>query len=853
MTPRHHVPPPPGSSPASRRSNALFARLADVQLRHPWAMLLVALLLVVGSLTLASRLEIRPGFEALLPEDRPSVKELERVKQHTSGISSVFVVLEGQDTQKLREAANEVAAEVSKLGRPWVGSAESGVHEALGYLKPRAGLFVPEDKLQSIHDRIEARYLWEVGKATGANLELDDEEPPPIDVESLKKELGIGDQELERYPDGYFQSADGKTLVVAIRSGVMGTDYTQGNEAIRRIKEIVERVDPKRFDPSVKVGFAGDLVTANAEYRAINADLMDVGILGGVLIISVVFLYYLRMRTLLTMLLTISIGVSLCFAYAALSVGYLTMATGFLFSIIAGNGINPGIIYMARYLEARRRYMDAPGAIQIAHRDTWLPTLTASGAASAAYASLVVTEFRGFHDFGVIGGVGMLLCWLCTYTFLPSILIIAERLAPLDQDKGRLFGLLKPSRKSSSFGSPFARAVARAPRALTLAGLGVTLAAILATVVWVKNDPMEYDLQNLRTDMSKRAEEERISRLASIITGHVNADGMAILVDRPEQVPELIQALEARRDAAPEGEKPFKAVHALQDFVPADQAKKIPLLLDIKNLVKKAEARGFLDDKQVAEVRGYLPPDDLKPFGIEDLPAGIARTFTEADGTRGRIVFISPIDMDAVHDAHYLFRWADAYRRTELPDGSVVLGSGRAVIYADIWEAVIDDVPIVVAVSLLSTLLVVVLAFRRGFASIAVLVALLAGVAWMTGMLGLIGEKLNFLNFVALPITFGIGVDYAVNVMQRYRREGSGGVVRAVRETGGAVVLCSLTTTLGYLALVRSMNYAVRSLGIAAVLGEVACLVTAVVLLPAALAWRDGVALTQARDSETRR
>jgi predicted RND superfamily exporter protein len=32
--------------------------------------------------------------------------------------------------------------------------------------------------------------------------------------------------------------------------------------------------------------------------------------------------------------------------------------------------------------------------------------------------------------------------------------------------------------------------------------------------------------------------------------------------------------------------------------------------------------------------------------------------------------------------------------------------------------------------------------------------------------------KLNFLNFVALPITFGIGVDYAVNVMQHARLEG---------------------------------------------------------------------------------
>ncbi|MBI4705098.1 MAG: MMPL family transporter [Deltaproteobacteria bacterium] len=213
--------------------------------------------------------------------------------------------------------------------------------------------------------------------------------------------------------------------------------------------------------------------------------------------------------------------------------------------------------------------------------------------------------------------------------------------------------------------------------------------------------------------------------------------------------------------------------------------------------------------------------------------------FSERDGTCGRIVYISPTEVELVDDAHYLFRWADSYRRTELADGSVVLGSGRAVIYADIWAAVISDIPKVVLVSLLATLLVVTVAFRKRRALVLVMGTLLVGAAWMTGLLAVVGARLNFLNFIALPITFGIGVDYAVNVMQRYRREGRGSALKAIRETGGAVVLCSLTTVLGYLALVSSVNFAVRSLGVAAVLGEIACLGAAVLVLPATLVWLD--------------
>ncbi len=141
--------------------------------------------------------------------------------------------------------------------------------------------------------------------------------------------------------------------------------------------------------------------------------------------------------------------------------------------------------------------------------------------------------------------------------------------------------------------------------------------------------------------------------------------------------------------------------------------------------------------------------------------------------------------------------------------------------------------------SFVATLLVVIIAFRAGRAAVAVIAALMVGVGWMAGLLVLLKVKLQFLNFIALPITFGIGVDYAVNIVQRYTREGAGGALTAVRETGGAVILCSMTTTLGYLALVRSMNYAVRSLGVAAVLGEIACLLAAVIVLPAGLLWLD--------------
>jgi predicted RND superfamily exporter protein len=841
--PRIEGAPPPedGPSPHSRLSTAFLTRLADLQVRHPWRVLGVVMAITLVAVALALRLTVLTGFENLLPETRPSVKELKRVAAHTAGVSTLFVVLEGGEEtppEALRKAADALVPELEKLGPPWVGSAEDGVHEALQFLGPRAGLYADKDKLAKLRDDVEARYNYEVSKVTGSDLGLDDEVPPPIDADLLKKTFAVDDATIGRYPDGYFQSKDGRAVIVAVRSKVLGSDFHQGSEALARMREVVDRVNPASFHPAITYGFGGDLQSGISEYTSINRDLTEVGYLGAVMIVAVVFLYYLRIRTLITMVLTIGVGVAWTFGVTEIFIGHLNLATGFLFTIVAGNGINFGIIYMARYLEVRRRGGDLAEGIRVAHRETWLPTATAGFAAGAAYGSLMVTEFRGFRDFGLIGGVGMVVCWFATYLTLPSILSVIERVAPLEKP-GLLAQLRRVTQGGAAFGRPFAYLASAAPRTVAIGGTLLGIGGLVALAIWVKNDPMEYDLRNLRNDESVRAREIALTHLAEDVTGYVGSDGMAILVDRPEQVPALRTALYARRDAAPADKKPFKDVHALQDFVPEEQAAKIPMLLDIKDKVMRARKRGVIDDETWKKIEAYIPPDDLQPFGLADLPAGMARSFTESDGTRGRIVYISPIDNKAVHDAHYLFRWADAYRETKLPDGSTVLGSGRAVIYADMWEAIVADVPPAVAVSLAATLTVVVVAFRAGRPALAVILSLLIGIGWMAIPLALLEVKLNFLNFIALPLTFGIGVDYAVNIVQRYVREGAGGAVTAVKETGGAVVLCSMTTTLGYLALIKSMNFSVRSLGIAAVLGEVTCLLAAVLVLPAALVWLD--------------
>jgi uncharacterized protein len=187
-----------------------------------------------------------------------------------------------------------------------------------------------------------------------------------------------------------------------------------------------------------------------------------------------------------------------------------------------------------------------------------------------------------------------------------------------------------------------------------------------------------------------------------------------------------------------------------------------------------------------------------------------------------------------VWDAHYLMRWADSYRMTRLPNGEVVVGSGRAVIFADMIKTMGEDAPKAIAFSAAGSVLVILLAFglRRG--AWGVFLPWLLGISGLLAWLQVTHTQLNFLNFVSIPITIGIGAEYAHNMMQRYRAERPDRVYHVTVETGGAVILCSLTTSIGYLALTLSLNQGIRTFGMASAVGELTCVLGAVLLLPAA-------------------
>ena len=819
---------------------SLFGRFvqafARFQIERPWMVALLALATTAPAVVAARGLGLKTDFSELLPDNKPSVVEMRRVSEKLTSASTLTMVAEvpAGHPEALEAFAGAVVPKIQALGAQWVGAVDAGNRESHGFFEHNKLLYAPLDDIRKVHHEIRERYDYEVQKRAGGDLELD-EPPPPINAQTLKERFGQSADELEQKGrgSGYYIGEDGKMLAILIRTPVEPGSIEPAHRLRAKIDQVVADVQPTSFDPRMTIRYTGDFVTSVEEYESVKNDLGHVGFYGVLMVLGAVMLFFLRFRTLLAMGVTIAIGLAWTFGAARFLVGYLNSSTGFLVSIIAGNGINFGIIYMARYLEARRvQGKTSAEAALVAHGETWLPTLAAAAAATLSYGSLAITDFRGFKHFGIIGGVGMILCWISTYAFLPTILVVSEKTSPM---------FLKPnalrSRIRGWYGYGFAWLTERFPRAISIAGIAFGIVAAGATAHYFASDPMEYDMTKLRNERRDRSAAGELSDRVDKIVGRVGQDGMAVMVDRLDQALPVKVELERRRDVAPADAKPFEQVVTLFDLLPDHQNDKIPLLNETRDMMLRARSRGMITEGDWKEISPYLPPTALTLVGVYDLPEQMARAFTEKDGTRGRIVYITPKEGRSIWDGHYLELWADSFRTITLPNGEVIKGSGRAVIFADMLKAVVEDAPKAIAASLAGTILVILIAFRGKRASFGVLATLLLGIAGMVAFLSLKDIKLNFLNFVSLPITFGIGVDYAVNVMQRARHDGVARMRQVIVETGGAVVLCSMTTTLGYLSLMLSSNHAIVTFGLAAAAGEIACILAAVLIMPAVLIW----------------
>ena len=280
---------------------------------------------------------------------------------------------------------------------------------------------------------------------------------------------------------------------------------------------------------------------------------------------------------LLALCASLAVGCALAFGWTRLAVGQLNSATAFLGSVVAGNGINFGIILAGRYREELRSRPHAQALAEAMAR-TVVPTLVAAMAAAAAYLSLLVTDFRGFSEFGAIAGVGMIFCWATTFLVLPALLDVLR--------------LRQPEIGSSS---PVPRMRRFPSRAASIALLLGAAGSALAGGAIVLREPFEDDLGALRSRSLPVSEAGRWSRRLDAAFGRTQSGGFVVGVEHPEDASLVLSALEEAEGNAEPAARVLGRVDALTRVLPGsaeEQQRKLRMVCELRALLQRAKDCG---------------------------------------------------------------------------------------------------------------------------------------------------------------------------------------------------------------------------------------------------------------------
>ncbi len=767
---------------------------------------------------------LRTDIEELLPTGSRSGKDLAVLTKQLESIDYLAVLVFTKDSAAGKKFVLDISKKFEAIPKEIASSIEYKIDEEMHFFQKRAPLYVELSDLVKLRDYIRDRIKYEKEMYNPLNIFPvgDKVHKPELDLDALRQKYSRNGS-YDQFPEGFYSIPDGSKRVILVYMAGKHSNIERSIELQKQVKGIVASMDLKSYAPDLEVKYTGGVENFIEEHEALIADLKLSTLIVILLVTLVMFLFYRDIVGTVSLVGSLFMGVLWTFGVSYFVVGYLNANSAFLGSIVIGNGINFGIIYLARYIEERRRGKDFFEALDIGMRTTATATWVAALAAGLSYGSLMLTRFRGFRQFGTIGFIGMMLCWISAFTLLPAFLTLLNR-------------WFKPKVKphavmEGAVSNQVAHFVGKYPKIICSVAAVITVLA-LAEFPRVSSKIIETDLSKLRNKESMVHGAGFLDRYLVDIFQHYLTETV-IMTHSREEANKVAVALRAAQKADPKNE--FASIQVYDDFIPLHQEEKFPYIREIRKLLTPRVVKN-LEPKEREWVNEFFSDEALQPVTEKDLPPLIRRKFTEKDGSLGRFVVVEPpLDRknDIAWDGSRLVGFIHRLRNIADSVGPDIAVAGQLPISADMVESISYDGPRATLFAFIAVVLLVILLFREVKTVTRCLFALMLGVVWLFGIILGFDLKINFLNFIALPITFGIGIDYGVNVFQRYRLEGSGKILEVIRHTGGAVLLASLTTIIGYSSLLIAENQAFVSFGRLAVFGEFACIAAAVVVLPA--------------------
>ncbi len=785
---------------------AWASRLVEAQIAHPWRFLLAALALTVVMGTLAAGLELDASYEALLPEGSPEVARTDAVRERTGGFRQLVLAIEGEDAEDRVSFGRSLLPRLRALE----GVRSVDLELPVGFFAER-GIWLMEP--ETLDELVVA--VHRAVQATSFPFGGTDPHSAWRGVEA------VVERERARLPfDGpVLHSDDGRFTFLLLVPRIAFSDVAAGADLLAGIEREVAALEPEAA--GLRLRYAGNLVVLQEQQRVMRADLRRASVIA--LLFGAGILWIATRRWLAPVVVggALLCGVGWTFGLARVGIGHLNIITGMLVAVLIGLGIDFGIHLFVRYQQERSLPgVAADRAVRAAVRGTLPPALTGALTTAGTFFGFAVARFRGFSEFGLVAGAGVLLTLLSVFLVLPPLLLLLD-------------GRLRPP------GPPRAHPRAESiPAGLAWTAVLATLALALYGAAHTAGIPFRNDYRLLRG-------ESEATDFLEYVDGQLGAgfNPAVFLVEDLAAARRLEELVETHRgEGRPHGQpsrvgKVLSAARLVPGELEERRARidKLAAVVGHPSLDRLAgggERRGQRLDLARAMVAS-------EPWGLEELPAALRERFVTPAGD-ALLVLVWPSDPN----------WSDvltAAWEDELQVLSARLDAAgvphqmadETLIIAWIYRIIRADGPRLLLLAVGVVLCFLLLDFRSLRTTALVAFPLGVGMLAFAGLLHATGMEINMFNLIVLPSLIGIGIDNAVHIFHRYREEGPGSLALVVRRTGVAALLASLTTAAGFGSSLASHHVGLRTMGMLAILGIACTFVAATLFFPAFLSLRE--------------
>ena len=814
----------------------LLRKYIQFNQKYKYFILLFWIFLFITCIPFIFKLKVKPNFKDLLPLDAPSVVGLNKLIQIYGGEGFFMLGLERKikykpipttntnENKNTQQKNRNDLINFSKLITEQIYENTNLVknvvyHLDIEFFKSNFLLHMDLADLKEIENRINKKIDSEKKNAN------------PFYVDLLTKEYTLNFDDIKskynfKQFTEYFLNKSNDMIILLIKPQKSANDVKFVRNLVNNIQSNIFYIQ-SNYDSlkDIKPLYGGPYYEVYLDNAEIEEDIKKLSILSISCILVVLFLFYGSIRPILIILPSIILGLTINLALTQILINHLNLLSGFLSGILMGLGLDFGIHLYSRYelekIKDRKNKKPRDITTLLTHV-VWHSGIASFGGSvttAAAFYSLSIAEFRGFSEFGIIAGNGMIITGLSVFLLFPLLVIFTDTL--FEYFPFLKFRSIRFSRISFS---PFYFLIKKHRYILII----ICTFIILLSFYGSSFISFDYDFSKMR---GKSLTLQPFIKKAEEIIG-TTVRPCIIIVEDKQTLKELSKDISHIIGTKKGDTILFK--QDIMEFIPKNQEEKIKIIQRLSHTYKKynpftSQYLQFSDNENNNLLEYALTP---KVVNIENLPTYIKNEFVSEDNQYYFILIHPKSHIHLNINDQKIFSEQILNLNTKA-DKTKYQVTGIGIILGEIIVTIFKDGPTILLTALLVIFFITLLIFRNIRDIFVVFLSLLICTTMTLTFMLIFNVQFNILNLICIPTILGISVDSTIHICFRMReKKPKEDIYESVSHIARAIVISSITTLLGFGTLVFAGFKGLQTIGIVIIISIFAILIVSLIILP---------------------